>query len=144
MTLPTALSKTPGVNFFVKYFGANIVEFLADADLALKIESMSLPRQADFLLKELEKTFPGVAKAYNGKITASSWSHDQYFKGAYSRATIGGVAARTMLRKSIDGKLYFAGESLALGGQHSSLHGAYSSGIASANAVLQRMRGAVV
>jgi hypothetical protein len=52
---------------------------------------------------------------------------------------VGGVEARTSLRGGVDGKIFFAGESLALGGLHSSLHGAYTSGIAAASAGLKAM-----
>lgn len=139
MTLPTALSDVPTTNYFLKYFGANVVEFLADADLALKIEAMSKSDQAKFLLGQLELNLPGVSAAYDGRITSSSWSSDPYVRGAYSRARIGGVEARTSLRRGVDGKIFFAGESLALGGLHSSLHGAYTSGIAAASAALKAM-----
>jgi monoamine oxidase len=143
MTLPIALSNVPGTNFFLKYFGANIVEFLADADLAITLEAMNKPQQAKFLLGQLELNLPGVAAAYDGRITSSSWSSDPYAMGAYSYAKVGGVAARTTLRKGVDGKLFFAGESLALGGLHSSLHGAYTSGISAANALLKANGNAV-
>lgn len=137
MTLPTALSNVPTTNFFLKYFGANIVEFLADADLAVKIESMSKSEQASFLLGQLELNLPGAASAYDGTITSSSWTSNPYTRGAYSHAKVGGVEARTSLRAGVDGTIFFAGESLALGGLHSSLHGAYTSGIAAASAGLK-------
>ncbi len=139
MTLTTSLSDVPVPTYFAKFWGTNVVEFLADADLAVTLEGMSATGQKNFLLGQLELNVPGVSNAFDGRMTASCWGTNPYTNGAYSHAKTGSVEARAALGAGVARKVFFAGESLAFGGLHSSLHGANTSGIAAAHAALSAL-----
>ncbi|MDB5039460.1 MAG: amine oxidase [Candidatus Eremiobacteraeota bacterium] len=139
MTLTTPLGGPPGPTYFAKFWDTNVVEFLADADLAVTLEGMTATGQRDYLLGQLELNGIPASSAFDGRMTASSWGTNQYTQGAYSHANIGSVDARTALRAGVRGQIFFAGESFTLGGLHSSLHGAYTSGISAANAALRAL-----
>lgn len=60
------------------------------------------------------------------------WSRDPLFGGAYSYVKAGGLGARAVVRKPVDGTLYFAGEATAPDGAGGTVHGAIASGIRAA------------
>lgn len=139
MTSVVPLSSAPAITYFAKFWGYNIVEVLADADLALKIESMSRTGQIDYLLSRLEENAPGAAAAFDGRFTGSNWGHNQFTYGSYSHAKVGMTQARVALRKSVANQLYFAGEAVAETSTITLLQGAYNSGIAAAAGALKSM-----
>jgi monoamine oxidase len=120
-----------------KFWGYNIVEFLADAGHAKKIESMSAAGQARYLLGRLEQNVPGAAAAYDGRFTGSNWGNDTFTYGSYSHARVGKTEARTALRKAVANQIYFAGEAVAQTTSITLLQGAYNSGIAAASGALK-------
>ncbi|HTA40633.1 MAG TPA: NAD(P)/FAD-dependent oxidoreductase [Candidatus Acidoferrales bacterium] len=133
----TALSNEPLTpTYFVKINNQNVIEGLIDVGESL--EAMPRSRQISTILGKIENTLPGAKNAFDGRFASTSWSKQQYSLGSYSRAKIGGVGARTLLRAPV-GRVYFAGEAVGFGGLHSSMHGAYTSGIAQAAAALKAM-----
>jgi len=131
----TPLSHRPSQpTYFLKMNDENVVEALIDDGESY--EAMPRSKQIATVLKLMEETFPGASRAFDGRFSSSSWSRQEYSLGSYSRAKIGAVGARTFLRAPV-GNLYFAGEAVALGGLHSSMHGAYTSGVAQASAALK-------
>ncbi len=143
MTIVTQLSSAPAITYFANFWGANIVEFLADADLAIQIEGMSRSGQIAYLLGRLEQNFPGASAAFDGRFTASNWASNRYTVGSYSHAKVGMSQARTTLRQSVGNKLFFAGEATAVGGDITLLQGAYNAGIAAAVGALRAIGVAV-
>jgi monoamine oxidase len=132
-------SSQPALTYFAKFWGYNIVEFLADAENAVKIERMSLAGQANYLLGRLEQNVPGAAAAYDGRITGSNWGINPFTYGSYSHAKVGMTEARTTLRKSVANQLFFAGEAVAQTTTITLLQGAYNSGIAAASGALKTL-----
>jgi monoamine oxidase len=130
-------SSEPAITYFAKFWGYNIVEILADADLALKIEGMSRSGQINYLLGRLEQNVPGAASAFDGRFTGSNWGHNPFTYGSYSHAKVGMTEARVALRKSVANQLYFAGEAVAETSTITLLQGAYNSGIAAASGALK-------
>jgi monoamine oxidase len=137
MTAVTQLSNQPAVTYFAKFWGTNVVEFLADADIAIKIEGMSRTGQIDYLLRRIEENVPGASKAFDGRISVSNWSNNPYTHGSYSYAKVGKSDARETLRKSIANQLFFAGEATAQGSSITQLQGAYIAGIGAASGALK-------
>jgi monoamine oxidase len=133
----TPLSNDPSPpTYFVKINNQNVIEGLID--VGAEFEGMPRSKQISTLLGKLEKTLPGAANAFDDRFASTSWSKQQYSLGSYSRAKIGAVGARTLLRTPV-GRVFFAGEAVGIGGLHSSMHGAYTSGIAQASAALKAM-----
>ena len=137
MTSVVPLGNQPAITYFAKFWGYNIVEVLADADLAYKIEGMSRSGQINFLLGRLEENAPGAASAFDGRFTSSNWGHNTFTYGSYSHAKVGMTEARETLRKPVANQLYFAGEAVAQTSTFTLLQGAYNSGIAAASGALK-------
>ena len=142
-TAVTPLSKRPPITYFANFWGFNIVEFLADADLAKQIESLSRSGQIDYLLRRLEENVPGAAAAWDKRFTGSDWGVNPYFLGAYSAAKVGHAEARIALRKPVDSKIWFAGEAVAQTSTVTLIQGAYGAGVAAASAALKSIGVAV-
>ncbi len=81
----------------------------------------------DFALGEMRRIFgPEVDRSFvAGRFTG--WGSDSNVRGAYAVAKPGGHAAREMLAKAHDDRLYFAGEALA-GGMATTVGGAFVNG----------------
>jgi monoamine oxidase len=139
MTSVVPLSSQPAVTYFAKFWGYNIVEMLADAALASKIENMSKTAQIHYLLGRLEQNMPGVSAAFDGRFTSSNWGINPFTHGAYSHAKVGMTEARTALRKPVGNQLFFAGEAVAQTSTITLLQGAYNSGIAAAAGALKTL-----
>jgi monoamine oxidase len=67
---------------------------------------------------------------------ATGWRGDPYIGGAYSAARPGAADRRADLAQPVDGRLFFAGEASSCD-FYSTAHGAYLSGVAATEAVLQ-------
>lgn len=81
----------------------------------------------DFALGELRRLFgPQVDRAFQrGRMTG--WGKDADVRGSFAVAKPGGFMAREQLARSLDDRLFFAGEALA-GGMATTVGGAYISG----------------
>ena len=73
------------------------------------------------------------------KSITSSWGLDEYSLGSYSYALPGKNKDRDLLRKSIDGTLFFAGEATEKD-HYGTCHGAYFSGVRAAKAMISKLK----
>ena len=80
------------------------------------------------LLQELDTMYNGQATASFIASHVEDWTTNPFVKGAYSYSTIGMGNARFMAAKSINKKLYFAGEAMNLNGHHQTVQGAVETG----------------
>lgn len=80
------------------------------------------------LLKELDLMYKGQASTNFDKAHVQNWTTQPYIKGAYSYSTIGIGNSRTVAAKSINDRLFFAGEAFNLNGHHQTVHGAVETG----------------
>tara|TARA_B100001057_G_scaffold500220_1_gene614126 strand:+ start:662 stop:1942 length:1281 start_codon:yes stop_codon:yes gene_type:complete len=69
------------------------------------------------------------------KIIHTSWGKDPFTKGSYSFALPGHSSEREFLRKSLEKKVYFAGEA-TIKNYYGTCHGAYISGVYAANEII--------
>lgn len=69
------------------------------------------------------------------------WIHDPFTRGAYAYLPVGGLEAQAVLRRPVDGVLFFAGEALAEEGEIGTVHGAIDSGRRAAAEVLEALGG---
>ena len=99
---------------------------------ARAVETMTDPEVIASASSALEPAFPGFS-APTG-LLRSSWSADPFSLGSYSFIGVGGSLADRDALAAPEGRRYFAGE--ACSRDHAgTVHGAYSSGEAAANAV---------
>ena len=80
------------------------------------------------LLQELDTMYNGQATASFIASHVEDWTTNPFVKGAYSYSTIGMGNARFIAAKSINKKLYFAGEAMNLNGHHQTVQGAVETG----------------
>ena len=69
------------------------------------------------------------------EIIHTSWGKDPFTKGSYSFALPGHSSERELLKKSLEKKVYFAGEA-TIKSYYGTCHGAYISGVNAANAII--------
>jgi lysine-specific histone demethylase 1B len=80
------------------------------------------------LLQELDTMYNGQATASFISAHVQNWTTHPFIRGAYSYSTIGIGDARQIAAKSVDKKLYFAGEAMNISGHHQTVHGALETG----------------
>ena len=73
------------------------------------------------------------------KLIHSSWGKDPYSKGAYSYALPGHNFERDLLKKTLEKKVYFAGEA-TINKTYGTCHGAYISGNHAANKIIDDLK----
>ncbi len=89
------------------------------------------------LLAELDQMYGNSAatKAFT-EAHIMDWGKEQYIRGAYSYAIVGGgISQRRELAASIDNKLFFAGEATHTAGHNSTVHGALETAIRAVNEI---------
>ena len=69
------------------------------------------------------------------EIIHTSWGKDPFTKGSYSFALPGHSSERELLKKSLEKKVYFAGEA-TIKSYYGTCHGAYISGVNAANEII--------
>ncbi len=80
------------------------------------------------LLQELDIMYNGQATASFIASHVQNWTTNPFIKGAYSYSTVGMGNARTVAAKTVDNKLFFAGEAMNINGHHQTVHGAVETG----------------
>ena len=80
------------------------------------------------LLQELDIMYSGQASASFIAGHVEDWSKHPFIMGAYSHSTVNMGNAREVAAKSIDDKLFFAGEAMNLNGHHQTVFGAAETG----------------
>jgi monoamine oxidase len=89
------------------------------------------------LLQELDTMYNGQATANYLDAYIKNWANHPFINGAYSYSTIGMGNAREVAAKSIDNKLFFAGEAMNTNGHHQTVHGAAETGYNAVLAILK-------
>ena len=72
------------------------------------------------------------------EIIHTSWGKDPFTKGSYSFALPGHSSERELLKKSLEKKVYFAGEA-TIKSYYGTCHGAYISGMNAANEIISEL-----
>ena len=90
----------------------------------------------DFILEKLRSISGQKAISEPSHSIVSTWDGDAWIKGAYSCARPGAADQRSVLARSIDDRIYFAGEATS-SNYFASVHGACISGTEAARAATQ-------
>ncbi len=102
-------------------------------------DALEAAGEAEMLAVALEHLKSIYGSAVGDRVVgaaATAWRGDPNIGGAYSAARPGAANRRSDLARPVDGRLYFAGEATSRD-FFSTAHGAYLSGVAAAEAVLQ-------
>jgi monoamine oxidase len=124
--------------YSLRPLGRPIIECFFGGDLAASLELETAGAFTAFALDELCALFGSAFRARAAPIAESRWRADPFIGGAYSHALVGHADARERLSEPVGARLRFAGEACS---PHafSTAHGAYETGVAAANAVLQAL-----
>ncbi len=89
------------------------------------------------LLQELDTMYNGQATINYLNSFVQNWTTQPFIQGAYSYSTVGMGNARELAAKSINDKLFFAGEAMNTNGHHQTIHGAAETGYNAVLAILK-------
>ena len=126
------------LSFQIRPFGFNHAIGVTGGRFADWLERAGTQASVGYVLESVVKMFGSeISKHLIGhKVTA--WRSDPWVKGAYSACQPGHYHQRARLGESLGGCLYFAGEATSTE-FYTTAHGAYLTGISTANDVADRL-----
>jgi monoamine oxidase len=126
-------------NYTLRPFGRPVIDGYFGGTFARALEAEGQGAFARFAIEQICAALGSDMRKRLHPIVESAWAHDPWSLGAYSYGSEGAQAARSALRRSVDGKLFFAGEHCS-DVDFSTAHGAYRSGVTAARDVLAALR----
>ena len=126
-------------NYQIHPFGRPLVTGFLGGAFAGALEREGPEALAAFAIDELAHVFGEAVRSHLSLLRTSAWMSDPWSRGAYSYARPGKADARKVLAAPVDGRLFFAGEACSVS-DAASCHGAYQTGLAAADAVLEGLR----
>jgi monoamine oxidase len=118
-------------SYYIRPLGSRVVEVYFGAEGARMVEEAGSDAGFDFALGQLSALFGSGIRAVLRPLVASGWSGMRRIGGAYSYALPGHAAARHILARPFDDRVFFAGEATNAG-DFSTVHGAHDSGVRAA------------
>lgn len=132
------LTSTPDIPFVnAPMWGENVAMLLLLGNLAKQKEMEGEEALIEYALQTMSSMFGSRINRDN--LVASShhsWLKDEWSRGCTSYALPGAVPLRKTLATPVNGQVFFAGEAVSLYA-HSSVHGAYETGVAAARQILK-------
>jgi len=119
------------------YFGSlrlhksNLSYFDVGGKFAKDLEEEGQEASIDFVLNSLRATFGSKFDQYLIKAHVTNWGKNKYTMGSYSSARPGKAHLRSVLKKPVGGRIFFAGEATST--NYGTVHGADLSGKEVAN-----------
>jgi monoamine oxidase len=135
-----ATDRTATGSYHLRPFGAPLIEGYFGGRLARELEDDGAV--APFAIDQLAALLGSDIRKRLAPIAASAWGRDPHARGAYSHARIGCANLRAVLAAPVDDRLFFAGEACSAN-DYSTAHGAYRTGVKTAEDVLQTLRARV-
>jgi len=125
-------------SYGLRPLGRPIIECFFAGDLAASLVLEAPGSIAAFAREELCALFGSRFREQTEVIAESRWRTDPFIGGAYSHAVVGQAGARARLAEPVGTRLFFAGEACSAHA-FSTAHGAYETGVAAANAVIEAL-----
>jgi monoamine oxidase len=122
------------MGFLLLPFGLPLAVGHVGGQLADELEQRGAAAMKEFAFETLRAMFGADVLLGVEAIATTAWRSDPFHLGAYSAARPGCGNQRTALARPIDRRLFFAGEACSIP-YFSTVHGAYLSGLAAAEAV---------
>jgi monoamine oxidase len=120
--------------------GRAIVAAYFGGTLARELEQAGPAAMTDFAVGELAQIFGSAMRRQLRHLASSAWHGDPFARGSYSQALPCHAGERSTLARSIDDRVFFAGEA-CIPGDFSTAHGAYLSGRAAAAEITAALHG---
>lgn len=121
--------------YTLRPFGRPIIECMVGGETARTLCAAGFNDAAAFAIDELADLLGNDWRRRLKLITASAWARHSFVQGAYSHALPGCHGARRQLSAPVDPRIRMAGEACH-DTDFSTAHGAYETGIAAAEALL--------
>jgi monoamine oxidase len=121
--------------YHLRPLGRPLIEGFFGGRLARELEQAGDGALPAFATDELAAQLGNGIRARLTPLAATAWSRDAFAQGSYSHALPGKAGARESLARAVDDRLFFAGEA-RLAESFSTAHGAYETGVKSADAAL--------
>ena len=122
--------------YHIRPFGRPMIECFFGGDNARALEKAGEGAFFDFAVAELTGILGNDFAKRLKPIAMHRWAGDPFARGAYSYAVPGKADCRAVLAAPADGRLFFAGEACSKH-DYSTAHGAYRTGIAAADEVME-------
>ena len=123
------------MSYQARPFGRSILQCFFGGEFAAGLEREGLAAMAAFATDELAALRGGDIRRQLTPLAASFWRADEFARGSYSYARPGHAGDRAILAAPVDDRIFFAGEATSPN-FFSTVHGAWESGIAAAEAAL--------
>ena len=129
------------MSYQVRPVGRPRINCFFGGEFAARMEGEGIAAMAAFAADELAGIFGADVRRRLRPLAASFWRRDEFAGGSYSYARPGHADDRAILAAPVDGRIFFAGEACSPN-FFSTVHGAYETGIAAAEAALRSIRAA--
>ena len=126
------------MSYQARPFGRPIIQCFFGGEFAAGMEREGMAAMAAFATDELAALRGNEIRKQLTPLAASFWRDDAFARGSYSYARTGHADDRALLAASVDNRIFFAGEAASLN-FFSTVHGAYETGIAAAEAALKSL-----
>jgi len=132
--LTVMASDSEPMSLRIRPFGYDFVVGVTGGRFADWLERAGIEASADLAKEMLHKAFGSDITKHIVRHNVTAWRGDPWVKGAYSAAQPGQGHQRARLAEALDERLYFAGEATSTD-SYATAHGAYLTGIATAEAI---------
>ncbi len=126
-------------SFQLRPFGRALAIAHVSGELARELERAGPLAMVSFARDQLQLAFGSSLGRHISAYATTAWSADPWALGAFSVAAPGRAAAREEYARSIDERLFFAGDAASVGA-FGSAHGALETGIHAARAAVDSLR----
>jgi monoamine oxidase len=121
-------------SYYIRPLGSRFIECFFGGEGARQVQERGATA-FDYASGQLSALFGAGIRRMLRPLAASSWSRSPRIGGAYSYALPGQAAARGMLARPFENRVFFAGEATSPG-DFSTAHGAHDSGVRAADEVI--------
>jgi monoamine oxidase len=129
-----AVDRVATGSYNLRPFGAPMIEAYFGGELAWQLERDGEAAFFDFARSQLGDVFGSAFARRIAPLQVHRWGADPFSRGSYSYAKPGHADSRAVLAAPVDGRLFFAGEACSEL-DFSTVHGAFATGVAAADAV---------
>lgn len=126
-------------SYQIRPFGRPLISCFFGGEWAAALEQAGEAGMAAFAAEELARRLGSDIRRRIAPIATTAWRRDPWARGSYSYARPGHAGDRAILAAPVEGRVYFAGEATSPN-FFSTVHGAWISGMAAAEAALADRR----
>ncbi len=122
--------------FEASVMGQNTAIAFTGGRFAVWLEKQGQQAGHDFAVERVAEAFGNDIRKHVTRSIVTAWASEPWTRGSYSCALPGQAHQREQLARSLDEKLFFAGEATSVG-DHACCHGAFRSGIRAAREIAE-------